>query len=201
MIRPGITETDIRIFRNQSIYARAIFVHYRHLFESGADNAALLTTIAPVFFGDLCRALRAQIILEVCKLTDPTGTRRQNENLTIELFVRKLDGKDHGVANQLKELSDHLHGFRKKVKPARDKIISHSDRATILSGKSLGGVDIDAWDQFWLDLDRFVNVLSSQYLGEPSFHLNAVSNQTDVPRLLAALQSPGSISLPVRIPQ
>lgn len=201
MIQPGITETDIRIFRTQSVYARAIFVHYRHLFESGADNAALLTTTAPIFFGDLCRALRAQIILEVCKLTDPAGSRRENENLTIELFVTRLDTKDIGVANRLKEVSEQLHLFRKKIKPARDKLISHSDRASIRSGKPLGGVDIDAWDQFWQDLDLFVNILSCQYLGEPSFHLNAVSNQTDVPRLIAALQSPGSIFLPVRIPQ
>lgn len=180
----AITPDDIRSFRCECIHARAVFVHFRYLFESNED--AILAKIAPIFFGDVCRSLKLYLFLEVCKLTDPAGTAKRNENLSTELLVASI--QEEGILDQLRPLSNRMRDFRKKVKPARDKLASHMDLATTRRREAVGVVDNDAWNQFWLDLDRFVYTLSCQYLGE-SIHINAVSNQSDVPALTAALRS------------
>jgi hypothetical protein len=184
-----ITKVDIRRFRDLCTYARSIFVHFRHLFETGPENRAILNRCAPKLFGDICYVLRSQIILEACKITDP-AVMRSHENLTIEYVMTHL--QDRKIIDRLKDRADRLHAFRKKIEPARNKIISHNDRDTILSGNALGGASIEDWNQFWQDLSRFLEILSDRYLGESGFHLAAPSNQTDVPELFSALQ-PGWI--------
>jgi hypothetical protein len=97
--------------------------------------------------------------------------------------------QDKGLLDRLRPVSTRLQEFRKKVKPARDKLASHMDLATTRRKESVGAVDSDSWNRFWLDLDAFVYILSCQYLNE-AVHINAVSNQSDVPALIAALRSP-----------
>jgi hypothetical protein len=179
-----IKPDDIRLFRDESIHARAVFVHFRYLFESNEDG---ILRIAPIFFGDVCRSLKIYSFIEVCKLTDPAGTARKNKILSTELLVTSI--QDKLLLNHILPLSIRLQEFRKKVKPARDKLASHMDLATTRRRETVGAVPNDAWNQFWLDLDRFVYILSCKYLRE-SVHINAVSNQSDVPALITALKSP-----------
>ena len=178
MKRDNIGAEHVKKFRDLCILARALFVHYNHLVDN--DAASVFRRTAPIFFGDVCHALRAQIFLQVCALTDP-GDR----NLTVDFFIRNMNP----APDRLSSLSDRLHAFRNQIKPARDKLISHFDRNTELGGNAIGGVDLGKWKQFWIDLQEFVYVLSNQLLNEP-ICINAVSNQSDVPALLAALQTP-----------
>jgi len=60
---------------------------------------------------------------------------------------------------RLKQLADQLHGFRKQVAPARNKLISHADRSAILAGAALGAATPAEWRQFWRDLEEFVSIL------------------------------------------
>lgn len=175
---------DVRSFRGECIHARAIFVHFKYLFETNANS--VLTGIAPIFFGDVCRAFKLYLFLEVCKLTDPAGTAKRNENLSTEFLMTSI--QDQGVLDRLKPVSDRLQEFRKKVKPARDKLASHMDLATTRRSEAVGAVDNESWNNFWLDLDNFVYILSCQYLNE-AVHINAVSNQSDIPALIAALRA------------
>jgi len=181
----AITAEDIRAFRDECIHARAVFVHFKYLFESTED--VVPTRIYPIFFGDVCRALKLYLFLEVCKLTDPAGTAKRNENLSVEFLVTSI--QDEGLLDHLRPHSNRLQEFREKVKPARDKLASHMDLATTRRQESVGAVDNDSWNRFWLDLDAFVYILSCRYLDE-AVHINAVSNQSDVPALIAALRSP-----------
>jgi hypothetical protein len=43
--------------------------------------------------------------------------------------------------------------------PARNKLISHSDRKSILDGFALGGAAEDEWDAFWRNLEEFVQTI------------------------------------------
>lgn len=180
----AITSEDIRAFRNECIHARAVFVHFKHLFESNEDG--ILTKVAPIFFGEVCRSFKLYLLLEVCKLTDPAGTSKRNENLSTEFLIASI--QDEGILDRLRPVSDRLQEFRKKVKPARDKLASHMDLATTRRREAVGAVDNDSWNHFWLDLDNFVYILSCQYLND-AVHINAASNQSDVPALMAALRS------------
>jgi hypothetical protein len=182
MLNSKLTPEDIRAFRSECIHARAVFVHFKYLFES--DKNASVTIMAPIFFGDVCRSFKLYLFLEVCKLTDPAGTAKRNENLSTEFLMASIQEKE--ILDQLSPLSSRLQEFRKQAKPVRDKLASHMDLATTRRKVAIGAVDNQTWNQFWLDLNSFVYILSSHYLGEP-VDINAVSNQSDVPALMAAL--------------
>jgi hypothetical protein len=138
--------------------------------------------------GDNNLILVKHIILETSKLADPAQDFRGNENLSIEFFVNHADfSTDQTAFENLKYRATKLRGFGKKLKPARDKLISHSDRMTILSGiKGLGGADADEWNQFWLDVQAFVNILCERYLGQ-TIYINGGAN-SDAGRLVETLR-------------
>jgi hypothetical protein len=61
---------------------------------------------------------------------------------------------------RLNELNDKLLAFRAKLLPARNKIISHSDRNAIRAELALGAASDEEWNKFWLNL-RASSVLAS----------------------------------------
>ena len=76
--------------------------------------------------------------------------------------------------------------FRKKIEPARHKLISHLDRAAILAGCPLGAATDAEWNQFWLDLQDFICIVHRKIMGSP-FYLNGVAGLSDAGDLLKAL--------------
>jgi hypothetical protein len=183
--RSTITDADLEAFRNECIHARAVFVHYRSIFES--VDPPILKTIAPIFFGDAARVFQLYLIGEVCKLTDPAGIARKNENLTVDRLMKDLRTiKATETRKRLQTLAEGLHAFRKKVKPARDKYGSHIDLSSIRRGQRHGAADDASWTRFWQDLDEFVFILSSDYLNQP-VHINDLPDMSDAQRVIAAL--------------
>jgi hypothetical protein len=152
-------------------------MHYRALFEPGNPHHALFSALAPIFFGDINLMFVKYIILEVCKLGDPVQDFRGNENLSIDFFVNYCDFSNASAQfDHLKYRATRLRNFIAKLKRARDKLISHSDRTTILSGvRGLGAADPDEWTDFWLDLQAFVAFLCERYLGQ-RIYLNGGAN-------------------------
>ena len=61
--------------------------------------------------------------------------------------------------DRLRQLTGKLDLFRAKISPARNKLIGHLDRNSVLSGQSLGGVPQAERDQFWLDLQDVVQIV------------------------------------------
>ena len=163
-----VTTTDVEKLLTICGDARAIYMHYRALFEPGNPHQIVFAKIAPIFFGDINLMFVKYIILEVCKLGDPAADFRGNENLSIDFFMKHSDfSTDSKQFSHLQRRATTLQNFIAKLKPARDKLISHYDRNTVLSGVSgLGGAATDEWVEFWLDLQAFVALLCERYLGE-----------------------------------
>jgi hypothetical protein len=82
-----------------------------------------------------------------------------------------------------------MHAFRAKILPARNRLIGHLDRHSVLDGKALGGADEGEWVQFWLDLQSFLNIVHQHYI-DPSghFYLNGVGYLSDADGLIKALK-------------
>jgi hypothetical protein len=194
----AVSASDVRAFANACIYARSIFMHYNAIYEEIPIDGHPLKETAPYFFGDLNWMLREHLILQVCKLTDGKTDARGNENLTAEFLVANSDlsSDDHGAA-ELQARAEKIRQFRSKLKPARDKIISHSDRKTILDGRALGGADMSAWKGFWLDLQVFVNLLWKRYFGDGSMYICGVAGSSDAVTLLQALRTFTASELPL----
>jgi len=184
------SKQDIVIFANHCVFARAIYLHLKALFEtSSADDRALMGRAAGIFFRDLSRVLIEYVVLLVCKITDPAQDSRNNDNHTIAFLLQHDElNRDPLTLKRLHELRDQLQAFGAKLRRARDKLISHSDRVSILAVRPPGAATDQEWNQFWLDLQEFLNIVHRKAAGDSTFDLNAVAALSDANGLLTALQ-------------
>ena len=155
----AVLPKDIESFIEHCFTMLSTYRHFQILWGTESHHE-LLHRIAPIFFGDLNLMMKKHIILQVCQITDPEKTWDKN-NLTIEFLVNCSDG---ALRKNLEPIAQRIHNFTKKIKPARNKIIAHLDRDTILNGKSLGAASQDDWDKFWDDLEKFMSLLKENMI-------------------------------------
>jgi hypothetical protein len=189
MTQPVQNPHDIVVFANHCVFMRSIYLHGKILFEhSNAKERARMARTAPVFFGDLNRMLVEYIILQVCKITDPAQDFRRNDNHTIAFLLQHYSfSSDAAKECRLAVLDAQLQAFRQKLLPARNKLISHSDRAAIMAGHALGGVSDADWENFWLELQELVGIIHETVVGA-LFQVNDVGMLSDTDGLLKALK-------------
>lgn len=185
-----VDKDDVAIFADYAVYVRSVYMHGRTLYETADDaDKAVMERTAPVFFGDLNKVLIEYVILQVCKITDPAKDVRGNENHTTAFFVAAADFlSEPDKGHRLAELHASMQRLRAKLKPARDKVISHLDRNAALSKTIMGAASNEEWSQFWRDLDEFVAILYERYVSSPPLHLLSVSGITDTLLLKRALR-------------
>jgi hypothetical protein len=141
-----------------------------------------------VFFGDLSRMFLEYIILQLCKITDRARDFHKNENHTVAFLLQHYDfSSDPVKQGRLAVLEAELQAFRQKLLPARNKLISHADRAAIMAGHALGGVPDADWEKFWLELDELVGIIHETFAGT-SMLLNDVGMLSDADGLLKVLK-------------
>ena len=182
-------DEDIAIFANHCVFMHSIYLHGKILFEtSSEEDKVRMSCAAPTFFGDLNRMFVEYMILQVCKITDPAQDFRKNDNHTIAFLLKNYDfSSDPAMSQRLNQLDGRLQAFRQMLLPARNKLISHSDRQTILAGQPLGGAPQTASDEFWLDLQSVVSIIYEKVLGT-TFQINGVAMLSDADGLLKALK-------------
>jgi transcriptional regulator with XRE-family HTH domain len=192
-ITPNVSKDDVDAFCNFCIPLRAIWRHYQMLFEGTDLKRELLQSIAPTFFGDINRLLIEHLILKICQITDPEesmGRKNGRKNLTVKFLINNSNfSTAPRELDKLKRLSDSMHGFRAKIVPARNRLIGHLDRESVLHDHSLGDAPSNEWNQFWLDLQDFLNIMHKHYV-DPNgqFYLNGVGYLSDADSLVKALK-------------
>jgi AbiU2 len=148
-----------------------------------------LQNTAHKFFSDLNHMLIEHLILQICKLTDPEMTKGKR-NLTIPFLVNNADfaATPRDIA-KLKKIAARIDKFRKRIGPARNKLISHLDLDAALRRKSFGGASVAAWQKFWLDLQDLVAILYKRYVdARVPFYLNGVAMMSDADQLVRAIK-------------
>lgn len=152
----------IKEFCDQCVTAKIIYNEYISLFESNENRLKLFEEVAINFFHDLQDMFIKCIIQNICNLTDPGHSR--NENLTVKYIIEKI-GPDVSEKLGLDDLSEKIHTFRNYIVSARNKIISHLDRNTVLQHRTLGAFPEGEIDKFWNALEEFVDRLYNRYFG------------------------------------
>ena len=180
---------DVKTFCTFCVSLRTIFEHFHTLFEQGDIRNELLHSTASMFFHDLNYILADYLKLQICKITDPKECRGK-VNLTVEFFLINSDfSSTPNEQEQLRRHGDAMHAFRKKIVPARNKIIGHLDLESWRAGTALGGTERHEWTEFWLNLQGFLHILHKRYV-EPngSFDLNRVTHLSDADSVVDALK-------------
>jgi hypothetical protein len=184
-----VTRRDVKKFIDHCVILRASWTHYQTIFEGSDLQRELLQNTAHKFFCDLNHLLIQHLILKICTLTDPEMTMR-NRNLTIPFLVNNADfaATPRDMA-KLKTIAARIDKFRKRILPARNKLISHLDLDAALGRKSLGGASVAAWRKFWLDLQDLVAILYKRYVdARGPFYLNGVAMMSDADQLVRAIK-------------
>jgi HEPN superfamily AbiU2-like protein len=163
---PDDFNKEVRDFSAHSAYIRSVYVLATHIWRDSSEaQRKLMESTAPSFFDYMGQVLAEYVVLAACRVTDPAKDGR-NENLTLETFVNTF-GAGSQTGKQLDELRQQMLAHRKKVQPARHKLIAHADREAIRQGKSLGLASWREWDAFWAALRKFIIILNESALGTP----------------------------------
>jgi hypothetical protein len=182
-----VSKEDVNAFCNTCVSLRSVWRHYQILFEGTELKRELLQTIARTFFGDISALLIEHLILQICKLTDREETMGR-ANLTVKFLIKHSDFSDApGALEKLERLSDSIHRFRETILPARNRFISHLDSVRL--GEPLGGAEPKEWNQFWFDLQDFLQIMHKYYVESSGhFYLNSVGYLSDADMLVKALR-------------
>jgi hypothetical protein len=183
------TKEDADALCASCVSLRALWEHFRILFEGSDKKRELLQTTAPVFFGDLNLMFIEQLVQRICRLTDNAQTMGR-KNLTIKFLIEHTDfTAAPGTKDKLLQLSGTIHRFRDKIKVARDRFIGHLDLEAVRLDRPLGEAPDEEWYQFWLDLQDFLNLLLRHHGDSGHFYLNAIGGMSDADSLVTALQN------------
>ena len=147
------------MLRDHCIIIRRNYNTYNNLFFSGSDD--LLIKAASTFFNDIAEIMQRDWILQVCKLMDPSVTKRKRkelENISIALINSQL--KNEGLmCNEISRISDALIEYGKKIVPARHKRLAHFDRAHQISGAVLGATTEEELEGFLENIQKYCDVV------------------------------------------
>ena len=181
--------SDFRVLREQAIELRNIFNTFEYLFDSDADVGEVLTKSAAFFFHDLNKIMHEYLILFICRLTDPPKTGGK-PNLTIprmtDLLCKKED-IDPDVIPTIKALDKHIEDYRNLLKDARDKIVSHNDLHTYVSGSALGGHPKEKMIEFFDNIQEYFD-LAGNAVGEGPADFSCSPESGDVEDLIQTLK-------------
>ena len=136
---------------------------YHELFDDGTWS--LMEQTAHAFFLDLNNILADYFLIEVAKLTDPaTSFGGKRDNFTVANLIETVDWPSDCL-QEIKKLNETVLSFRKYIEPARNRLLAHYDKTTVLSGDLLGGFP-EGEDQKLLDvLEQICNVLHKAAFG------------------------------------
>ena len=172
-----ITKEVIEQFCDQCYIIISRYKEYFFLYESdNKERLDLLNKTARDFFHNLQGILIERIFLDICKITDSSGSGEKN-NLTIKYILKEIE-QDAKEKLGLDELSNKIHKFRECIVSARNKIIAHHDLKTITSNKILGVFSRSDDDAFWKNLQEFVNKIHNHYFENP-FNFDDIVDCTD----------------------
>ncbi len=200
----AVTQQDVQAFCDCCVAMRSLWEHRSALFEGPASRRDLLRQVAPGFFRDLDHLLIEHLILQICKITDPEESSRGEQNLTLEFLVNHADFTEAPeTIVTLRQLRAQMQAFREKIVPARNKLIGHLDRTSVLrpgtvgqgmggagmGGAALGGASGADWRHFWLNLQDFLHILHKRFIDPAGgFHLNDIAGPSDAEGLVTALR-------------
>ena len=181
-----IDKKTAREFCELCNWAYEAWVTHKCLFD---DNPAPETNIgvSPWFTERLSVITQEYALLQIVKLHDP-WKQSSLKNLTIDYMVKFGDwGADEPVVH---EIADRLEDLSAKIRPARNKMLSHNDLDTVIRNASLGDFAEGDDDKYFAALQELVNTMHDRWVGGP-YPFNDLA-KADVREFLSYLESRSS---------
>ena len=154
---PNALQDEFEMLRKQAIRLRQTFNTFEDLFNSGPDTKRVLEESAGSFFFELNTIMQEYLILLVCRLTGPAKFGKK-DNLSTQRFTKLM--RDNGCLtpenkDEIEDLDTRLRNYGEILKPARDRLIAHSDLETHANARILGQHEEERAVQFLEDLQAY----------------------------------------------
>ena len=138
---------------------------HRVLFDDSPRLAKLRSSTSGEALNRISIITQEYFLLQIYKLHDP-ASQQGNITLGIDYMIR-FGGWDVTTKAKLQSLKTKLDELAQKIRPARNKILSHNDLEAILSESTFGEFPAEADTEYFKTLEEFVNVLYENPIGEP----------------------------------
>lgn len=174
----------VKKFCNYVVDLKAKHRMVKELFES-EDGRRLMDATAPAFFADLGDILIKYFLLESSKITERASSFGR-ENFTIAYMRENIDWPGN-ARKDIERLNRDIMAFGNHIKDARNRVLAHLDKTTVLSGDTLGRFAEGEDDKFISALEEMCNILHRASFGR-IFGCIVVPRPGDVLDLKAALK-------------
>jgi len=135
---------------------------YKELFET-EDSYVLMEKTAPSFFTHLNTILQNYLLLEFAKISDPEKSFG-NENFTGDNLILSIEWPQD-IKKRLEAQNNIIKDFRSYIKKARNKLLAHSDKETLLAQNQLGGFPKGKDEEFLKALEEICNIAHETCFG------------------------------------
>lgn len=163
--KSSLSPTVLDKLWNTCIWAHEVWVLRRALIDENRHKRKLARGHHVEFLRITGEVLHDYVLLQIAKLHDHAVVSGRI-CLTIE-YIMEYGGWDPAAYRQLQELRERLDVLDKKIRSARNRIISHNDLAAILADEPLGAFDAGADKRYFRTLQRFVKLVYLKATGEP----------------------------------
>lgn len=141
---------------------------YKTLYCTDDDTVQLLDYAASLFFQIVREVLRDDIILTLCRITDPPASTvrgAKKDNLTIEHLISIIPAADSTLKQRLHNLLPIIKARCKKFREHRNRRVGHDDLGTRLKRPNalLPGIGIDDADAAFKSIADVLNVVELHY--------------------------------------
>lgn len=189
---PDVAEVHDRLSK-ALYYLYTKWKWWRRLWCTDAHTVKLLNYAAGFYFSVSHEVLRDDLILSVCRLTDPEASKVggvQKENMTFPLLVSRVPQADGSLreeaAKALESLRDQVQVFREH----RNRRIGHYDRETVLKvqGSLLSDLSLEAMDGVLADMACILNLVEHHYDQNEHNYEDAIHGSGDANELIDFIQ-------------
>jgi hypothetical protein len=130
---------------------------YQQLFLDN-DNSQILTHTASRFFFAVEQSLRYDIILSICRLSDPEKSKN-DINLSLATLINKA-----GTENKVNELYEEFKTNSKLFRRYRNKLIAHNDLEVFTEKSTLiPSLDAKKVNESLLLGEKILNLIAQKY--------------------------------------
>ena len=168
----------VKKFCEHCDWAHQCWLMRKHLYDENPIKEAIQHPHHRHFFNRLEKILQEYWIHEVTKLHDPA---RQHgfENLSVENIFSSGDWGPE-VKDKLATLKEKMNKFAHKLKPARNKLLSHKDKTIILSGETPGCLEEGEDVTYFHFLAEFANEVHEAVVGSAFLFDDLTQNDVEI---------------------
>lgn len=166
---------------------------FRALFARSPEAIATLNEVAPVFFGNLQRMMWEDVLLHLCRLTDPVKSVGK-DNLTVRRI--SLSIPDQQLKDQVESYAGTAKDRTQFARDWRNRRLAHRELPP-LAGETptpLAHVSRQSVEDALVALRDTMNAVANHYLGASTGYEHSIEPLGGVESLLSRIANPSNSS-------